>query len=223
MAEASRREAGLAASRREAGLAASRREAGLARRLHSIAGIVPVGAFLVVHLVTNAAALRGADAYNAMAARMQGLPLVVAVEVLVIALPLFFHGIYGLFLTAEEPAPASPPRRKLLTAQRATGIVLFAFVLFHLWTARLVQIHDHESLDLFRLMQAALARPVIYAAYVAGILSATFHLSAGLYTFSDAWGLAVSARARRAAAFTSGAIFLGLSVVGLTTLSAFRL
>ena len=202
---------------------ASRREAGLARRLHSIAGIVPVGAFLVVHLVTNAAAIRGADAYNAMAARMQGLPLVVAVEILVIAVPLFFHGVYGLFLTAEEPATGAPRRQRLVTAQRVTGIVLFVFVLFHLWTARLVQIHDHESLDLFHLMQAALARPVIHAAYVAGILSATFHLSAGLYTFAEAWGFAVSLRARRVVGFASGAIFLGLSVVGLMALSGFRL
>ena len=202
---------------------ASRREAGLARRLHSVAGIVPVGVFLVVHLVTNAAAIRGADDYNAMAARMQGLPLVVAVEILVIAVPLFFHAVYGLFLTAEEPTTGSPRRRRLITAQRVTGVALFAFVLFHLWTARLVQIHDHGSLDLFHLMQAALARPVIRAAYVAGILSATFHLSAGLYTFAEAWGFAVSLRARRVVGFASGAIFLGLSVVGLTALSGFRL
>ena len=115
-------------------------------------------------------------------------------------LPLFFHGIYGLFLTATEPpgaAGGTARHRALAVAQRVTGVVLFAFVLFHLWTARLVQIRDHGDLDLFRLMQSALASPWIRAFYVAGILSATFHLSAGLWTFSRTWGLARSPRAQR--------------------------
>ena len=200
---------------------------GLARRLHSVFGVVPVGAFLVFHLLTNAAALRGADAYNAMTRRLQGLPLVLLVEVLVIAVPLFFHGIYGLFrIASEAPSPDSERsrgRRALTVIQQVTGVALFAFVLFHLWTARLVQIHDHGSLDLFRLMQASLASPWIRAAYALGILSATFHLSAGLFTFADTWGLASTARARRLVRLASCAVFLGLSALGLSTLSAFRL
>lgn len=197
----------------------------LARRLHSVAGIVPVGVFLVFHLATNAAAMKGADAYNAVARTMQSLPLLVAVEVLLIAVPLFFHGIYGLFLVAaEEPGAGRPPGRKALSvAQRATGIVLFAFLLFHLWTARLVQLRDHGELDLFRLMQASLASPWIRAAYVAGILSATFHLSAGVFTFVETWRLAVSPRARRLVAFASVFVFLGLSALALGSLWAFRL
>lgn len=193
------------------------------RRLHSLTGVVPVGVFLVFHLGTNAWALRGAEAYNAMARRLQGLPFVVAVEILLIAAPLVFHGIYGLFLiSSDEPAYAG--RRRLLSrAQRVTGVVLFGFVLFHLWTSRLVQIHDHESLDLFRLMQSALASPWIRALYGAGILSAAFHLSAGLWTFADTWGIATTPRARRAAAAGSAVLFMGLSTLGLATLAAFRL
>ena len=197
----------------------------LARRLHSIFGVIPVGAFLIFHLATNAMALRGADAYNAMTRRLQGLPLVLIVEILVIAVPLFFHGIYGLFRIASDipVSDRSPARRALTLIQQVTGVALFAFVLFHLWTARLVQIHDHESLDLFRLMQASLANPWIRAAYVLGILSATFHLSAGLFTFAETWGLLSTPRLRRAAGYASAALFLGLSVLGLSTLSAFRL
>ena len=200
----------------------------LARRLHSLTGVVPVGVFLVFHLAANTEARKGADAYNAMTRQLQSTPFLVAIEILLIAAPLFFHGIYGLFLIAAEPAgsgrsPQTPRRRAIGIVQRATGVVLFAFVLFHLWTARLVQIHDHESLDLFRLMQAALANPWIRAAYVAGILSATFHLSTGLYTFAETWGLAVGMRARRLVAATSAVVFAGLSAMGLSTLAAFRL
>ncbi len=198
----------------------------LARRLHSISGVVPVGAFLVFHLTTNAAARRGADAYNAMARRLQEIPLLVAVEVLFIAIPLFFHGLYGLFLVANEAPAALRPsagRRALSIAQRTTGVLLFVFVLLHLWTARLVQIRDHESLDLFRLMQAVLASPWLNAAYVAGVLAATFHLSAGLWTFAETWGLAVNPRARRLAAAASAGVFVALSAMGLASLEAFRL
>jgi succinate dehydrogenase / fumarate reductase cytochrome b subunit len=197
----------------------------LARRLHSISGIVPVGVFLVVHLATNSAAWGGADGYNAMARRLQGLPGLAAIEILLVAVPLFFHAIYGLFLIADPPA--EPARRAtpaaLRVAQRVTGVVLFAFVLFHLWTARLVQIRDHESLDLFRLMQSALASPWIRAVYAAGILAATFHLSAGVWTFSEGWGLASTRRARRAVAAAAAALFLALSATGLASLAAFRL
>src|SRR5262249_43856989 len=117
------------------------------RRLHSITGIVPIGAFLVFHLWTNTTAARGADAYDEAARGLQQLPLSLAAEILLIALPLAFHGVYGLYLAAVRdpgaPAP-TPARRALSRVQRATGIVVFAFLFFHLWTARLVQIRDHS-------------------------------------------------------------------------------
>ncbi len=196
------------------------------RRLHSLSGVVPVGAFLAFHLYTNSAALRGPEAFNEAVRRLQRFPLAVFLEILVIALPLFFHAIYGLFLAATEPPGMprpTPGRRALAVAQRVTGVVLFAFVLFHLWTARLVQIRDHGDLDLFRLMQAALASPWIRAFYVVGILSATFHLASGLWTFSRTWGLARSPRASAAVAVLAAGLFVLLSTIGLRSLNAFRL
>jgi succinate dehydrogenase / fumarate reductase cytochrome b subunit len=196
------------------------------RRLHSIAGIVPVGAFLAFHLFVNAQAARGADAYNAIAARLQALPLAVGLEIFVIALPIFFHGIYGLFVTATEPPGDGRPgrgRRALSIFQRVTGVLLFGFILFHLWTARLVQVHDHQSLDLFRLMQAVLSSQWMHAAYVAGLLGATAHLSAGLFTFADAWSLARGRGARIAVAVTAALVFIALTGLGLRSIAAFRL
>ena len=196
------------------------------RRLHSIAGVVPVGGFLAFHLFVNAQAARGADAYNAMAAKLQALPLAVGLEIFVIAVPIFFHGIYGLFVTATEPPGHGRPgrgRRALAIFQRATGVLLFAFVLFHLWTARLVQVRGHESLDLFRLMQAVLSSPWMHAVYVAGLIGATAHLSAGLYTFADAWGLARRRGVRIGVAAAATLIFAVLMGLGLASLAAFRL
>ena len=196
------------------------------RRLHSISGVVPIGAFLVLHLWTNTAAAGGADAYNEAARRLQQLPLLVVFEILLIGLPIFFHGIYGFYIAATE-SPAvegrTPARRALAVFQRATGVVAFVFIMFHLWTSRLVQLSDHGSLDLFHLMQASLANPWIHASYVVGILAATSHLSAGLWTFCETWGFFPGRRARVAVAVAAAGLFCLLSGLGLVSLSAFRL
>jgi succinate dehydrogenase / fumarate reductase cytochrome b subunit len=196
------------------------------RRLHSLSGVVPVGAFLAFHLYVNSSAARGADAYNATVRRLQQLPLSVFAEIACIFLPLAFHGVSGLFLTATVPVSVERPTRAgrfLAILQRVTGVLLFGFILFHLWTARLVQLEDHESLDLFHLMQSALASPWIHALYLGGILAATSHLASGLWSFSETWGLARTPRARAAVAVVAAGVFVLLSVMGVQLLAAFRL
>ena len=196
------------------------------RRLHSLSGIVPIGGFLAFHLYENYAATRGAEAYNEMTHRLQTVPFAVALEIFVIALPIVFHGIYGLFRTSTaRPNPISQPylRNANYFLQRATGVFVFAFLLFHYWTTRLVQLHDHESLDLFRQVQAAVGNPWIYAFYVAGILSAVFHLANGIWSFAIVWGLTVSPAAQRRMGYVSAAVFVVLSVIGVRSIAAFRL
>ena len=196
------------------------------RRLHSLSGIVPIGGFLAFHLYENFTATRGAEAYNEAARRLQELPLAVVLEIAVIAVPLFFHGIYGLFITAESrPNPITNPhlRNALYTLQRVTGLVVFAFILFHLWTTRLVQLDDHHTLDLFSLVRSTVANPWLYTFYLAGILSATFHLANGIWSFSIVWGLTVGPKAQQRMAVVSAAVFVVLSVIGVRSISAFRM
>jgi len=196
------------------------------RRLHSLSGIVPVGGFLAFHLYENYQATRGADAYNEMTRKLQTLPFAVALEIFVIAIPLLFHGVYGLFITGTaRPNVISNAyvRNWMYFLQRATGVIVFAFILFHYWTTRLVQLQDHESLDLFRQVQAAVANPWIFAFYVAGILSATFHLANGIWSFSIVWGLTIGPQAQRRMMYVSATVFLVLSVIGVRSISAFRM
>jgi succinate dehydrogenase / fumarate reductase cytochrome b subunit len=196
------------------------------RRLHSLSGIVPIGGFLAFHLYENYTATRGADAYNKMTRTLQDLPFAVPMEVAIIIVPLLFHGIYGLFVTSTaKPNVISNTyvRNWMYFIQRVTGVIVFAFILFHLWTTRLVQLQDHESLDLFRQVQAAVANPWIYAFYLAGILSATFHLANGVWSFSIVWGLTIGPKAQRRMLYVSAAVFLVLSYVGVWGIQAFRL
>ena len=196
------------------------------RRLHSIAGVVPLGAFLVFHLWINTSARGGADAYNATVHRLQQLPLLGVVEFVCLLAPLAFHAVGGLFVIATVPlaseqATRTRAGRARAVLQRVTGVLLFAFLLFHLWTARLVQIEDHESLDLYHLMQSALANPLIRIVYVGGILAAAGHFAAGLYAFTQTWGLARSVRARAAVAVFAAAVFLALAALGIGAVAAF--
>ncbi|MBX6378670.1 MAG: succinate dehydrogenase, partial [Clostridia bacterium] len=50
------------------------------RKLHSLLGVVPVGVFLVFHLVANSLANRGPESYNNMIAFLRSTPYLLWVE-----------------------------------------------------------------------------------------------------------------------------------------------
>jgi succinate dehydrogenase / fumarate reductase, cytochrome b subunit len=71
----------------------------LLRRLHSLSGIVPVGAFLFEHvLISNATAISGPDAYARQVSFSGNLPLVFFLELFGIWLPIAFHALYGFYI-----------------------------------------------------------------------------------------------------------------------------
>jgi succinate dehydrogenase / fumarate reductase cytochrome b subunit len=193
-------------------------------RLHSLSGLVPIGGFLAFHLYENYAALGGPDHYNQVAHRLQELPLAVALEIAVIGVPLFYHGIYGLFVTATaQPNPLENRFRRnwLYLAQRVSGVILFAYILFHLWTTRFVNLAHHEEVNLFAQVASAVRSPAILAFYLLGILSATFHLANGIWSFCIVWGITVSPRSQRLMEYVSILVFLVLSIIGVRAIFAF--
>ena len=48
----------------------------LLRRLHSLTGIIPIGAFLIEHFISNSEATKGAQAYNDQVKFLTSLPFV---------------------------------------------------------------------------------------------------------------------------------------------------
>ena len=65
------------------------------RRLHSLSGIIPVGAFLVEHFISNAFATNGPWAYADQVKFLTGLPFVPVLEIVGIYIPLLYHALYG--------------------------------------------------------------------------------------------------------------------------------
>ncbi len=202
------------------------RGAFLLRRLHSLSGVVPLGAFLVEHLWTNAAALGGRARFDAAVAEIQAIPALPLVELFGIVLPLFFHAIFGVVLaTRGSPNPGAYPftRNWMYVLQRITGVVVFVFVMAHLWEYRVQKwlfgmdaSAFHPTLEA-HLSWTWLGVPWIAIGYLLAIAAAVFHLANGLVTFCMSWGITVGRAAQRRAAFLFGGLGLGLYLLATTT------
>src|ERR1700761_7362845 len=70
----------------------------LLRKLHSLLGIIPIGAFLIEHLLSNFEALKGPVAYGEQVKFLNALPLVRVLEWTFIFIPIAYHGIYGIYI-----------------------------------------------------------------------------------------------------------------------------
>ncbi|MDD2420901.1 MAG: succinate dehydrogenase, partial [Heliobacteriaceae bacterium] len=70
----------------------------LIRKLHSLLGLFPVGAFFFEHTLTNSFTLIGPDLLEKWCWCLHNLPFKVPIEILFIFIPLAFHALYGLWI-----------------------------------------------------------------------------------------------------------------------------
>jgi succinate dehydrogenase / fumarate reductase cytochrome b subunit len=197
------------------------------RRLHSLSGIVPIGVFLLQHFFGNAYALRSPQAFNEHAEFLLGLPYVLGIEAALIFAPILFHGIYGLFISAEaditRPGQGIGARyhNVAFLLQRITGIVLLVFIGYHVWNTRMQGLLFGATVD-YAYMAKYFAPAWEKGVYIVGILSACYHFAHGLFNVAYKWGITVSARAQQGMTYISLAVFLALSAVGIQILFAFK-
>jgi len=195
------------------------------RRLHSLTGIIPVGAFLVEHLISNAFATNGRAAYNEQVRFLTGLPFVQLLELFGIYIPLLYHSLYGFYIWFRgETNVADYPwaGNFTYTAQRWTGGIAFAYIAWHTYTMRFSGIHLLTNPEAaFDKVRAELLHPWALGFYVIGITAASWHFAYGLYLFCAKWGITVNERSRRAMGLVSTVIAVTLIAVGLATVSAF--
>jgi len=198
----------------------------LLRRLHSLLGLVPLGAFLVFHLWENSQSRFGAEHYNEeVVAALQGMNYLVLIEVVVIALPLLFHAGYGLVIIASgraEPLGYPYARNWLYWLQRWSGVGLILFLLLHVGLTRIAGLFDPAiAADVFGHMQAALSQPLVFAFYLLGMWLAVVHLANGLATAAIVWGLTTSAAAQRRFGWLCVGLALLLGALGTHGLIGF--
>lgn len=194
------------------------------RRLHSLLGIIPVGLFLVFHLSLNFTATAGEESYNNATGMMELVPhwLLLIVEWVVIYIPILFHGLYGIFIafTATHNVKRFGTFRNWMFAiQRFTGVFLVIFIAWHIFQTRIQKALGAEVE--FSMMEEIVANPWMLAFYIVGILSATFHLSNGIWSFLVSWGITQSSKSQKIASYVTMVFFVLLSIVGVAAILAF--
>jgi succinate dehydrogenase / fumarate reductase, cytochrome b subunit len=199
----------------------------LLRRLHSLSGIVPVGAFLFEHiLISNATAISGPAAYARQVRFLASLPLVPILELFGIWLPILFHALYGFYIwyRGEVNVGDYPwTGNWMYTAQRWTGAIAFAYILWHTWTMRFsgIDLHQYPGAS-FGKVQAEVLHPGLFIFYVVGLVCASWHFAYGIWLFAAKWGIVSGDKARRRFLAVCLAFFFVLTGAGLASLSTFR-
>ncbi|SES08472.1 succinate dehydrogenase subunit C [Gracilibacillus ureilyticus] len=195
----------------------------LYRRLHSLLGVVPIGIFLIQHLVVNHFAVYGPESFNKAAHFMESLPFRYALETLIIFLPILFHavlGVYIVFVARNNVRRYGFFRNWMFFLQRITGIITLIFIVWHVWQTRVQIGLGNVELD-YSLMEDILASPAMFWFYVIGVVSTTFHFANGLWSFLVTWGITVTPRSQKIATYATLIVFLAVTYIGIRALFAF--
>jgi succinate dehydrogenase / fumarate reductase cytochrome b subunit len=194
--------------------------------LHSLTGIVPIGAFLVEHFISNSEATKGALAYNDQVKFLTGLPFVSILEWVFIFLPILYHAFYGFYIwyrgdsnVAEYPWMGN----WLYTSQRWTGLIAFLYIVYHTYYMRFTGVHlmGGGYNNAFWKVWNEFQNPWAVAAYVIGITAASWHFAYGLWLFCAKWGITIGDKARKNFGYICAGLAVVLIVIGLWTIKAF--
>lgn len=197
----------------------------LFRRLHSLSGIVPVGAFFLVHMFLNSRAAQSPEQYQWVPDTLDQVPYVWAVEIFGILLPILFHAVLGVVIARQGGVVQGREIRGKYESlayklQRVTGIALFVLILLHLWQTWWVHqsikignaLHPEQGLrefDIYGLMHGYTQNFLWLAVYALFVLIAAYHFGNGIFNFACKWGFASSKGSQRFA------LVLGLAIGGL--------
>jgi succinate dehydrogenase / fumarate reductase cytochrome b subunit len=200
----------------------------LLRRLHSLAGIVPIGAYLLAHIfLENSFVLGGPKSFNLLVQAIAQVPTAVLLgtEVLVLWAPILFHGVYGLVILRSADAGNAIhydyTNSYLYVLQRVTGVIAFLFIGFHVASTRLTYYFAGTEIT-YDFMHSYLSQPLWFAVYTVGVVSAIFHFCNGIWTFCVTWGITIGAAAQRMMQLASVALFVVMTFTGMAILAAFR-
>jgi len=201
------------------------------RRLHSLLGIVPLGAYMVVHLTTNASLLNGTATFQRAVYLIHSAgKLLPVIEWGFIFFPLLFHAIIGVWIVKTGRSNTSRyqfTNNKRYTWQRWTGLIAFVYLMFHVlhlhgWVhlTPWVELGGKLGFAQFRAYNAASTLAIAMdgyfwpAFYLIGVMACVYHLANGLWTAGITWGLWISKSAQERATKVCVAFGLVLAVIG---------
>ncbi len=207
----------------------------LIRRLHSLSGLIPVGAYMCVHLLVNASVLNSPASYQQSVYQIHSLgKLLLVVEWGFIFLPILFHAIFGVVIIAGGlPNTGNYPYKANMryTLQRATGVIAFFFIFYHVfhmhgwfhfswWSENVAQPLGGAKFSPYNAastLATAFTGVVVPVVYAVGVLSCVFHLANGIWTMGITWGVWTSPAAQRRATVACGLFGVLLAMVAVAS------
>lgn len=195
------------------------------RKLHSLLGIVPIGAFLLEHLLSNFEALKGPIAYGDQVKFLNSLPLVRVLEWTFIFIPILYHAVYGVYiwLRGKSNVVYYPwAGNWMYIAQRYTGLIAFAYIVQHVLRQRFmgVSLPEHPYYA-FAKVQHELSNPFMVAVYVIAMIAVCWHFAYGIWLFAAKWGITPGNVARRRFGYICAALGILLAAMGIVSIYAF--
>ncbi|MBK8465058.1 MAG: succinate dehydrogenase [Chloracidobacterium sp.] len=203
----------------------------LLRKLHQITGIVPLGMFFFVHMFTNSKAMNGDASFNKAVKEIHDIPYLLFIEIFGIFLPLIFHSVYGIMISAEAKPNVlnyGYGRNWFYVLQRTTGIFLFFFILFHILNFRFGVVPGLNMVPVagnadkaFSIVAGEFQIPWVMAIYIIGILATAWHLAYGFFLFAVDWGIVIGEKAQKVVLYGCLGLALFLGAVGINAAFAF--
>jgi succinate dehydrogenase / fumarate reductase, cytochrome b subunit len=191
------------------------------RKLHSLAGIIPVGAYMVDHLWENSYSLVGTAKYNEASAGLQTIPWRLPLEIAVIWAPILYHGIYGFYIWGRGKNNVSEypwVGNWMFTIQRWTGLIAFFFIGWHVYSERFLT-HGKST---YNIVYTSMQSPWFFAFFLIGVIACSVHLGVGIWNFSCKWGLAATTKSQRAAGYLGVCVAILMLVMSVTIVICFR-
>jgi len=188
-------------------------------------GIIPIGAFLLEHLLSNFEALKGPIAYGDQVKFLNSLPLVRVLEWTFIFIPILYHAGYGVYiwLRGKSNVVYYPwAGNWMYVAQRYTGLIAFVYIVQHVIRQRFmgVSLPEHPYAA-FAKVQHELANPFMLAVYVIAMIAVCWHFSYGVWLFAAKWGITPGTVARRRFGYVCAALGVLLVGMGIASIYAF--
>lgn len=111
----------------------------------------------------------------------------------------------------------------MYTAQRWTGGIAFAYIVWHVYTMRFtgVDLHADPSAS-FGKVQMEVMHTGLFLFYVVGLVAASWHFAYGIWLFSAKWGIVSGDKAQKRLLRVCLAFFLLLCGAGFASLYSFR-
>lgn len=175
--------------------------------------------------------MSGAKVFNEHVGDLHNMPYLIFIEIFGIFLPLLFHSIYGILISAEARPNAlnyAYGRNWFYIFQRVTGIFLFFFLLFHILNFRFGLIPGLNLAPIagnadraFSIVSNEFQIPWVMALYILGVTATAWHLAYGVWLFAVDWGILIGEKAQKFTLYACVGLAFFLSAVGINAVVAF--